>query len=131
MSWQGERRTRKHFMIWDFIQSLTGIPDLSSDARVISRQASSIKAGNSFFFFFSSPPPSDSSPACTTTVQSFCLNTLYNLVHLKSSIFFPETLIRSTFHVSYLVCLCLSFLFPCQSVTACLFYLARVVTSLI
>lgn len=47
VSWQGERRARKYFMIWDFIQSR--IPDLSPDARVILRKALSIKDGILFF----------------------------------------------------------------------------------
>lgn len=55
MSWQRERRTRKYFMIWNFIRSRLGIPDLSLDARVISRQALSKTAG--ILFFFQPPQP--------------------------------------------------------------------------
>lgn len=57
MSWQRERRTRKYFMIWNFIQSRLEIPDLSLDARVISRQALSKKAGILVFFLTKPQPP--------------------------------------------------------------------------
>lgn len=115
MSWQGERRTRKYLMIWDFIQSCMGIPDLSSDARVISRQALSMKAG--ILFFQPLHPLSAPSPACTTTSSVFLSE---NFVQMNTLFF----LSLSNSHLIYL-----SFFLVSLSLSV-FFYLVRTIASL-
>lgn len=119
--WVGRVRgvTRKYFMIWDFIQSCMGIPDLSLDARVILRKALSIKDGILFFQPLHPQPPH---LLVQLQAQSSCLNT----VEIKTIFLLQfSPLLPLLYHIS--VCLFLS----CQSVTICLFYLACTVANLI